>query len=92
VRRDLALVVGSGVTFEAIEQVVRRTGSVPITDVQVFDRYRGRGIPQGCVGVGIQIVFQHPDRTLSAEEVQEAQDAIVAELGRTLEARLRGTG
>ena len=92
VRRDLALVVGSGVTFEAIEQVVRRTGSVPITDVQVFDRYRGRGIPQGCVGVGIQIVFQHPDRTLSAEEVQEAQDAIVAGLGRTLEARLRGAG
>ncbi len=90
VRRDLALVVGSGVTFEAIEQVVRGSGSVPITDIQVFDRYRGRGIPKGCVSVAIQIVFQHSDRTLSANEVQAAQDAIVASLERTLEARLRG--
>lgn len=90
VRRDLALVVGSGVTFESIEQVVRKAGSVPIADVQVFDRYRGRGIPKGCVSVAIQIVFQHSDRTLSTDEVQAAQDAIVAELGRTLDARLRG--
>lgn len=90
VRRDLALVVGSGVTFESIEKVVRGAGNVPIADVQVFDRYRGRGIPGGCVSVAIQIVFQHPDRTLSTDEVQEAQDAIVVELGRSLDARLRG--
>jgi phenylalanyl-tRNA synthetase beta chain len=90
VRRDLALVVGSRVTFEAIEQVVRNSGSVPIADVQVFDRYRGHGIPKGCVSVAIQIVFQHSDRTLSANEVQAAQDDIVAKLERTLDARLRG--
>jgi len=90
VRRDLALVVGTDVTFESIERVVRGAGSVPIADIQVFDRYRGRGIPKGCVSVAIQIVFQHSERTLSAEEVQAAQDAIVNALGRTLNARLRG--
>jgi phenylalanyl-tRNA synthetase beta chain len=90
VRRDLALVVKDGVTFEAIERVIRRTGDVPVGDVQAFDRYRGGGIPKGWVGVAVQIVFQHADRTLAAGEVQAAQDAIVAELGRALGARLRG--
>jgi phenylalanyl-tRNA synthetase beta subunit len=56
----------------------------------VFDRYRGRDIPKGCVSVAIHIIFQHSDRTLSANEVQAAQDAIVADLERTLDARLRG--
>jgi phenylalanyl-tRNA synthetase beta chain len=90
VRRDLALVVGDGVTFEAIERVIRQAATLPVAAVRVFDRYRGAGIPEGRVSVAVQVVFQHPERTLSAEEVQSAQDAIVEALGRTVGARLRG--
>jgi phenylalanyl-tRNA synthetase beta chain len=56
----------------------------------VFDRYRGAGVPEGKVSLAIQIVFQHPERTLAAEEVQSAQDAIVSALGDSLGAWLRG--
>jgi phenylalanyl-tRNA synthetase beta chain len=90
VRRDLAFVVDQGVGFEAIEKLVRRTASLPIAEVQAFDRYRGSGVPEGCVSLAIQVVFQHPDRTLLAEEIQEAQEAIVAALRAELGARLRG--
>ncbi|PYS94844.1 MAG: hypothetical protein DMF50_11295 [Acidobacteria bacterium] len=51
VRRDLALVIGREVRFEAIERVVRSVDSLPIADVQVFDRYAGAGIPAGQVGL-----------------------------------------
>ena len=90
VRRDLALVIGRGVTYEEVEQIIRKAATVPITEIQVFDRYRGRGVPRGRVSVAIQIVFQRSDRTLSTDEVPAAQDAIVAELGRALGASLRG--
>ncbi len=90
VRRDLALVVDQGVRFDAIERVVRSVNTVPIEEVQPFDRYRGPGVPKGCVSVAVQILFRHSDRTLTSDEVQSAQDAIVAALDRELGARLRG--
>jgi phenylalanyl-tRNA synthetase beta chain len=90
VRRDLALVVAESVTFDAIAAVIREASTLPIADLQVFDRFRGRGLPQGSASLGIQVQFQHPDRTLSTDEVQWAQEAIVASLARSLGARLRG--
>jgi phenylalanyl-tRNA synthetase beta chain len=90
VRRDLALIVKQDVPFDAIERVVRSVNSVPIEDVQPFDRYRGPGVPQGCVSVAVQISFRHAERTLTSEEVQSAQDAIVAALDRELGTKLRG--
>jgi phenylalanyl-tRNA synthetase beta chain len=85
-------VVPSGTPYRAIERLIRETGGVPIVEVAPFDRYRGAGVPGGSVGLAVQIVFQHPERTLTAEEVQGAQDAIVAALARDLGARLRGGG
>ncbi len=89
IRRDLALVVARQVTFASIEAVVRKTAALPIAEVLVFDRYFGPGVPEGKVSLAIQIAFQHPERTLSAEEVQAVQDAIVAALERELGATLR---
>ncbi len=90
VRRDLAIVVATSVTFEAIERVVRSSATLPIAGVEAFDRYRGPGVPEGCVSLAIQVTFQHPERTLAAEEVQASLEAIVGALGRELGARLRG--
>ncbi len=56
----------------------------------MFDLYRGPGVPAGSASLAIQIVFQHPERTLTAEEVQESVESITGTLGRELGARLRG--
>jgi phenylalanyl-tRNA synthetase beta chain len=90
VRRDLAIVVGEAVTVEAIEETVKGASPLPIAGLVVFDRYRGRGVPDGSASVALQIHFQHPERTLEAAEVQAAHTAIVAALGERLGARLRG--
>lgn len=90
VRRDLAIVTAPGTTFAAIEAAVRQAGRLPIAEVQVFDLYRGPGVPAGCASLAVQIVFQHPERTLTAPEVQESIESITATLGRELGAKLRG--
>jgi phenylalanyl-tRNA synthetase beta chain len=90
VRRDLAIVVGEAVTVDAIEETVKGASPLPIAGLVVFDRYRGRGVPDGSASVALQIHFQHPERTLEAAEVQAAHAAIVAALGERLGARLRG--
>ena len=89
VRRDLALVVGDTVTVNDVEEAIRGASGLPIAGLQVFDRYRGEGVPPGHASVALQIVFQHPERTLEADEVQAAQETIVKALQTRFGARLR---
>jgi phenylalanyl-tRNA synthetase beta chain len=89
VRRDLALVVPDRMTIDQLEEAMRRASPLPVTAIEVFDRYRGKGVPPGHASVALQLVFQ-AERTLEAEAVQKAIEAIVAEAERQ-GARLRGT-
>ncbi len=90
VRRDLAIVIGGGTSFEAIERTIRAASALPVAEVQAFDLYHGSGVPAGCASLAVQIVFQHPERTLLAQEVQESIEAITGALRRDLHVRLRG--
>jgi len=90
VRRDLAIVMGPGTTFEAIERTIRRHSAVPVVEVQAFDLYTGPGVPPGCRSLAVQIVLQRAERTLLAQEVQESVEAITGALRRELNVELRG--
>jgi phenylalanyl-tRNA synthetase beta chain len=50
-------------------------------DVIEFDRYRGKGVPEGSVSLSLRLTFRSPDRTLTDAEVEQAMDAVVAALG-----------
>ena len=55
-----------------------------------FDRYHGKGVPDGHVSLSIRLTFRDTDRTLTDGDVQPAVDAIVQALGRLHGAVLRG--
>ena len=40
-----------------------------------FDRYQGKGVPDGKVSLSLRLTFRSPDRTLTDAEVQKAMDA-----------------
>src|SRR2546428_367648 len=90
VRRDLAIVTGPGTTFQAIDGTMRKHRALPIAEVQALELYRGPGVPQGGACLAVQIVFQHPERTLLAQEVQDSIEAITGALRRELRVKLRG--
>ena len=48
--------------------------------VREFDRYQGKGVPDGKVSLALRLTFRSPDRTLTDGEVQAAMDAVVAAL------------
>jgi phenylalanyl-tRNA synthetase beta chain len=51
-------------------------------DIAFFDRYAGKGIPEGSISLSIRLTFQAPDRTLTDAEVQQSVDTILAALVR----------
>ncbi len=71
VERDLALVLPAGVTAAAVADVLRRAAGPRLERLEVFDEYRGPGIPAGQRSVAWHCTFRDPERTLREREVDE---------------------
>jgi len=90
VRRDLAFVVAREVPWEAVAGTVRGAAGEALRDLQLFDRYVGKGVESGFKSLAMGLILQEDSRTLTDREV----DAVVADVTAALEsahgARIRG--
>jgi phenylalanyl-tRNA synthetase beta chain len=83
--RDLSIVVADALPAEIIRGTIQAAGerqAAPLTAVTFFDRYQGKGVPEGSISISIRLTFQAPDRTLTDSEVQTTFDTILAALMR----------
>jgi phenylalanyl-tRNA synthetase beta chain len=81
--RDLSIVVSDALPAEIIRGTIQTAGGTtpaPLTGVTFFDRYQGKGIPEGSVSLSLRMTFQALDRTLTDADVQASVDLIVAAL------------
>lgn len=90
VRRDLALVVREDVSAQDLLDAVSRILSELLVEVVLFDVYRGKGLAEGEKSLGLGLIFQHPDRTLTDAEVEHIVAQILQGLADQFQARLRG--
>jgi len=60
VRRDLALVVEEGVPVSELLDVIRQAGGSLLAEVELFDLFRGRGLPPGHKSCGVALIFRSP--------------------------------
>jgi phenylalanyl-tRNA synthetase beta chain len=83
--RDLSIVVAGTLPAEIIRGTIQSAGErapAPLAGIGFFDRYQGKGIPDGAVSLSVRLTFQAPDRTLTDAEVQASVEAILASLVR----------
>ena len=86
---DVALVVASDVPAIEVETALR-TGAGPLLEaLRLFDVYVGPGVAEGSRSLAYRLSLRAPDHTLTADEVNAARDAAVAEAGRQVGAVLR---
>jgi phenylalanyl-tRNA synthetase beta chain len=78
--RDIALVVADRLSAATVRGTIRAAGPATLVDVREFDRYQGKGIPEGHVSLALRLTFQDPDRTLTDTEVHAAMEHIVAQI------------
>ncbi len=88
-QRDLAVVVAADVPAEALARAIQETGGPLTPQVQLFDVYTGDGIAPDKKSLAYTLTYRAPDRTLTAQEVEEAQKAILAHLRERFGAELR---
>jgi phenylalanyl-tRNA synthetase beta chain len=80
VTRDIAVLVSDTLPAADLRATIRRAAPATLADVREFDRYQGKGVPDGKVSLALRLTFRAADRTLTDGEIQAAMDAIVGSL------------
>ena len=87
--RDLSILVGDALPAAAVRGTIRSAAPPVLQSIVEFDRYQGKGIPEGRLSLSLRLTFRSPDRTLTDEEVDAAMDRIVAALEQERDAQRR---
>ena len=86
--RDIAMLVPFSMQSESVIACVRSVKAKEIEHIQIFDVYRGKGIPDGYSSIAIRIRYRSYDRTLTDEEInslhKKVTDGLVNKLGVSL--------
>ena len=91
VRQDLAVIVDADLPAGRVLALARahRSGSIRL-NADIFDEYRGQGVPDGKKSLALALRYQASDRTLTDAEVAKVQQGLVSRLGKELGATVRG--
>jgi len=90
VERDLVFLFDCGTSAEDIVQATLRAGGRLLTGARIFDRYAGKGVPEGKVSLGVRFSLQAQDRTLTQAESDAVSEAIISAMRKKFGAELRG--
>src|SRR5687767_8717384 len=84
--RDVSILVADTLSAATVRGTIRSAAPETLIDVREFDRYQGKGVPDGKISLSFRLTFQSLERTLTDEEVQAAMQRIVESLTRELQA------
>jgi phenylalanyl-tRNA synthetase beta chain len=88
VLEDIALILDESIPAAQVEALIRQTGGVVLTEVRLFDVYRGEQIGAGKKSLAYSLTYQ-AEKTLTDKEVAAIRNKIVKRLEREVGAKLR---
>lgn len=80
--RDFAFVVEDGKAVGDLVRAVVGADKALISDVRVFDIYRGAGVPDGMKSVALEVVIQPVEATLTEDGIEALSAKIMAAVGK----------
>jgi len=89
VLRDLAVVLPRECSYAAVVELIYKTGAPLLEEVQLFDVYFGKPIPETQKSFAFALRYCSPSRTLADAEVGQVHERIVEELSVVLGGKLR---
>lgn len=88
-KRDLAVIVDDTLAANEILSAVENCGVNQLVGLNLFDVYKGEGIPEGKKSLAISLTLQDDDRTLEESEIQTIVSLVVDKLCTEFGASLR---
>ncbi len=81
---DLALIVQNETAAAQVESAIRETSGDMLESLELFDEFRGAGIPEGTRSLAWRLTFRHPERTLRDKEIDGRRSQLLKALEKEL--------
>ena len=89
VSRDLALICSEDITVAQVEEVISASAGKLLRKIQLFDIYRGVGVPEGKKSMAFSLQLRADDRTLTDSDSEAVVNNVLAAVKDQLNAILR---
>ena len=80
VARDISILIDDSLPAADVRETILVAARALLERIREFDRYQGKGVPEGKVSLSLRLTFRSPDRTLTDAEVQKAMDDVLKAL------------
>jgi phenylalanyl-tRNA synthetase beta chain len=84
VRRDLSLLLDESVSFDTLYNIARQTEKSLLKDINLFDVYQGKNLPEGKKSYAVSFTIQDNTKTLTDVQI----DKIMSKLQKNFETEL----
>jgi phenylalanyl-tRNA synthetase beta chain len=88
---DLALLVPDATSSATVEATIRTAGGDLLERVELFDEFRGAGVPAGVRSLAWRLTWRHPERTLRDKEIEGRRSRLLEILDKELGIRPRAS-
>ncbi len=89
VLEDIAVIVDETLPADRVEGLIRQTGGKMLSNVQLFDVFRGEQVGAGKKSLAYNLVYQSFEGTLTDKDAAQIRNRIVRRLENELGAKLR---
>ena len=84
VRRDLSLLLDENISFDSIYSIARQTEKSLLKNIDLFDVYQGKNLPEGKKSYAVSFTIQDNTKTLNDVQI----DKIMSKLQKNFETEL----
>ena len=89
VKRDLALLINEEIAFKEVLELAFKTEKKMLKDVNLFDVYQGKNLPEGKKSYAVSFTLQDSKGTLTDKQIDRVMSKITKTYERELQATLR---
>ena len=91
ITKDVSFLLKEDIPSEEIIKAIKKSGGKLLTKIEVFDLYKGVGIPKDMRSLGFKLYFEDPNKTLTLEEVMPIFEKIITEIEKKYKASVRSS-
>jgi phenylalanyl-tRNA synthetase beta chain len=89
VRRDFALLLDNNIAFESIYNIALQTEKSLLKDINLFDVYEGKNLPDGKKSYAVSFTIQDTTKTLTDVQIDKIMGKLQSNFENQLGAQLR---
>jgi phenylalanyl-tRNA synthetase beta chain len=89
VKRDFALLLDDTVSFESVYRIAKQTEKKLLKDINLFDVYKGKKLPQGKKSYAVSFTLQDERKTLTDKQIDRIMSKLQTNFENELGAELR---